>query len=436
MKRFHKSEGSVLITAAIAAGIVSILVAGLLAMISNQYLLDNRGHQWNQALHLAEAAVEVGIGELNYQYMGGSGFQAGNGWVDLGGGASYSKTVTNFTNLNGNVVGDYTVIVTNQASLSPSVLGVGTCANSHGPTVSRAVKVTLKRTYNKAFYAKNGISFTNPSYIVDSFDSTDPTKSTGGLYNATKRQANAIMAIGTGTMAIKGDVYGTATIGSGGTVTLSGTIGNTTNAVLRKTTVPSAIAHGFITTGAAAPSYATPTVPFNTSIATSLGSISGNYTVSGSGDYTCSAITENTGQTVTFSGNIRLYMSGDLKLSGGGVVVPSGSTLEVYEATKITITGSGFINNAGPADNCSLFGLAATTWTLTGSGAFNATVYAPDAAISFTGPSGMSGAMIGDTLSSTGAGAFHYDEALGGSADYTAVSWKEYRNVAGSWVPN
>jgi len=46
-------RGSVLLSAAVSASVLAILIAGVLAYLSNEYNLNNRAHSWNQAFHLA-----------------------------------------------------------------------------------------------------------------------------------------------------------------------------------------------------------------------------------------------------------------------------------------------------------------------------------------------------------------------------------------------
>ena len=125
MKLYHirPSQGSILVSAAVAAAILSILVAGLLKYFTNEYFLNFRSHAWTQAMHLAEAGVEVGFAELRYQYyQGGSGFTTGRGWTDLGGG-SYSNRVSNFQDTAGNTIGYLDVIVSGVGTSSPQIQG-------------------------------------------------------------------------------------------------------------------------------------------------------------------------------------------------------------------------------------------------------------------------------------------------------------------------
>ena len=64
--RLHRqTSGSALISAAVAAGVLTILVAGFVSYMANEYLLNFRSHAWTQALHLSEAAIETGFAEFN-----------------------------------------------------------------------------------------------------------------------------------------------------------------------------------------------------------------------------------------------------------------------------------------------------------------------------------------------------------------------------------
>ena len=101
-KPFRQTTGSALISAAVAAGVLTILVAGFVSYMANEYLLNFRSHAWTQALHLSEAAIEAGFAEFNYQSsQGGNGFQSSRGWSGSSG--TYTKSVTDFADSTGKV---------------------------------------------------------------------------------------------------------------------------------------------------------------------------------------------------------------------------------------------------------------------------------------------------------------------------------------------
>ncbi len=68
----HTAKGSVLLSAAMSAGVLAIIIAGMLTYLTDEYDANFRTHRWNQALHLSEAAVELGLAQLNYQYTQGA----------------------------------------------------------------------------------------------------------------------------------------------------------------------------------------------------------------------------------------------------------------------------------------------------------------------------------------------------------------------------
>src|SRR5579871_6494465 len=134
------------------AGIFAILIAGFLGYMSNEYNLNFRAHRSNQAFHLAESAVELGLAEYNYAYsVGGNGFTSANGWSGSSG--TYTKTVSNLTDLSGNAVGTLSVTASGIGASNPQFLGVGTVtsANYGGPSIARAVQVELAGTSSSLF---------------------------------------------------------------------------------------------------------------------------------------------------------------------------------------------------------------------------------------------------------------------------------------------
>src|SRR5713101_7174263 len=117
--RLHQTHGSTFISAAFFAAVLAILVGGVLTYLTNEYTLNQQSHLWNQALHLSEAATEIGFAELNFQsFQGGTGFQSSRGWSNTSA-SVYTKTVSSFTNGLGNVIGNLSVTVSTSNSLNP-----------------------------------------------------------------------------------------------------------------------------------------------------------------------------------------------------------------------------------------------------------------------------------------------------------------------------
>src|SRR5579862_9035004 len=163
-KHRHSARGSVLISAAMIAGIFAILIAGFLVYMSNEYNLNVRAHRWNQAFHLAESGVEVGLAEYNYPYtLGSNGFSSANGWSSSGG--TYTRTVSNLTDTSGNSVGTFSVTASGVGTSNPKFTAIGTVTSGHwgGSSVARAVSVSLASASSSLFpfaiVSKSPLSF-------------------------------------------------------------------------------------------------------------------------------------------------------------------------------------------------------------------------------------------------------------------------------------
>ena len=444
-----------------AAGIMAIITVGLLAMISNQYILDSRSNQWDQSLNLAEAAVEIGAGEMNYQYAGGNGFQTAQGWSNLVSG-TYSKTVSNFTDAAGNGVGNLTVTVSGVGGANPKIQGVGTCTAGvyKGPKPSRAVNVVLSGAsrFPYGMITKGAFTVSASKTYTDSYDSSDPTKSTGGLYDAAKMQPNGtvVSAATSGTGfdfgAKQATIYGNVYTGPGASVYMGGasSLGNTLVAIDRSPTVADGIAKGYVRSdfSGSIPSAA---MPADFAPVSNLGTINSSTTIN-SGDYTANALdysAKHLSMVVT-GGTVRLKVNGNMLFDwSSSIVVKPGTKLELYIAGSTvqipgvgdgTPAGGGIINQSGIPSNLSLVGLStSTSWTFVSDGSYTGTIYAPDADISFWKIITVNGAYVFKSVSLLKDSTLHYDEALknggGGGSTYTVGSWKELRYVSGSWVP-
>jgi hypothetical protein len=435
---WQREDGSALMAAAVAACILGIMVTGFLAWVTNEYRLTQRSNSWTQSLFLAEAGLEVGCAEINYPYLqGGSAFSANDGWSPAGSGG-YQKTVTDFKDSNGNTVGSFSVLVSGLNGSTPTIQGVGTATQSQGPSTGRAIQIWLKQrsSFPYALAAKEQINMNGGTY-VDSFDSSDSAKSTGGIYDASKQQANAIVASMSATPALQlTTIYGTASTTASGGVSLSGSIGPTLDPLLRATTVGDAETQGWVThdLNISIPDVA---LPSGLNTAPNLGVIGSGQTVS-SGDWQADSV--DCKNSILIIGHVRLYVRGDFTTTGqGNLQISPGASLEIYIGGNVKLAGGGVINGSGLAANNQWYGLASSTdWKVAGGGQWLGTVYAPEASIKFTGNSDSFGAFVANDFTINGGAAFHYDEALknlsGGNQKYSVATWQELRYVDGSWV--
>ncbi len=445
-RQLHSERGSAITAAAVSSSILAIVVAGLLTYMANEARLNFRSHDWTQSLHLAEAAIETGLAEYTYQYTaGGTGFQSSRGWS--GGSGTYVKTIA-VTNALNQVVGAAQVTVSNVGGSTPQIDGVGTITTAgFGGSVARAVRVKLANSskYPVGIMSKSTINLNGNNMYADSFDSTDPAKSTGGQYDATKKQPNGNVATNSeliNSLNIgNADIYGYAYTGPSGTVTMgpNGSVGPTFVSGDRATTVAAGTANGWIRndfdvdvpdatlpTGLAG----APTVPG--------GTINNNMTIAG-GDWQASSISLAANRTLTITGTVRLYVTGNTSITGNGrISISPGARLEVYCGGSISLAGNGVVNNNRAEDN-QWHGLSTcASASIAGNGSFVGTLYAPNAALSVGGNGEVQGAVVANSITFSGNANLHYDESLQnvtGSTGYTVVSWQELRQSGTTWVP-
>lgn len=438
LSRTNRQAGSALVSAAVIAAILSIVVAGLVSYMSNEYILNYRSRDWGQALYLAEAGVDYGIAQFTYQ---GSGFTAvPSGWASAGG--SYTKSIS-ITNTAGQAVGTAAVTVSGVGGSNPKVQAVGTvsAARYGGPSTARAVLATLASSspFPYGIVAKGAISLSN-NPETDSFNSATNLAYLGSAdysSNAAYIYANGDMATNGGNVSNGGNVHGKIHTAPSGTATL-GTVGPGFTGATQTTSVPTAEANGWITHD-----FST-TIP-DATIPANFVPVALSGTTIGSGDFYASSLA-NTDYTITGNARIHLTSTGTtINFSGKkGITIQPGATLTIYTEGAIDLTGQGAINNKGVASNCIIYGMpSCTSISAGGNGAFVGAIYAPQADYSWQGggsKSFMAGAIVANTISLQGSVhmIFHFDEALkklSNSGGYSVASWQELRNASSTWVP-
>jgi len=434
-------EGSVITIAVVSAAILSILVAGILAYFSNEYMFNVRSHRWTQALHLAEGAVEYGFGQFTYQ---GNQFQsAPTGWS--GGSGVYTKTISNLTDTAGRIIGNCTVTVSGLGTANPQILGVGTVTQVpyRGPVVSRAVRVILGRSamFPAGVVSKNQINLNGNNAYSDSYDSTDVTKSTGGQYDPAKRQphgdiasnAQIVNTIGIG----NADIYGLVSTGPGGTVSMgaNGSVGPTFVPGDRADTIAEGEANGWIRHDFAV-DIPEVSLPSGAGSWASLGAINNNTLING-GDWIVSSMNLAGSKTLTIQGTVRLYITGEISITGNGqITLSNGAALEAYAADKVKIEGNGILNVPGLPIRNQWRALSTNSFSVAGNGSWIGTVYAPQSPLTIGGNGNVSGAVVANSVTLSGNAQFHYDESLKTSSaygGYLVSSWQEMRYIGGVW---
>lgn len=429
--QLKRCAGQALLGAAILVFVGTAITAGTVVYVMHEQRMSRASAAWVDALHVAEAGAEVAINEY---YKEVSGLTSWIGWSNVT--ANGKVKILGETKLVSAASPDgtlrsYKVVVDLDKYM---VTSTGTVSVVRFTNVTqRAVCVMLAPDYTSPFQA----AFLAKSYVkhggnasVDSFDSRDPNKSTGGLYDPAKRQKNGdIVTICTDPLAAvfatgSGILYGDLIAGIGGGVKISG---NYTN-------------EGVVGSGADV-DISDVIVPMSkvlTDPAIKLAGVADSMTiaVAGNKDMAVSYIKATGGTlTVTGTGKLRIYVEGETSISGSAVMKitpsPPGAPLKVEFYANGDVLLNSCINDSGNAANLGIFGTTScSSVKYTGSDVFTGFMYVPQAAYEFSGSGDCSGAVVAGTIDVTGTGDFHYDEAL---ADimlpfllgYRILSWKE-----------
>jgi hypothetical protein len=471
-----KSHGSILVWTVLTIAILSLLGAELIRLVSAKYQNALQTSTWQEALLAAESGIDLGIVELRKSLFPAPN-HAWEGWNNTPGNGVVSYGITTIPNAglastpmtiavnvdapsslidpsNGwqyyriRTVGTMpitgaarTTDNTQDSSLRKLSLrferftnGVLTAHAISAPQVSRRTEAIVRpvSSFDQAIMSVGTVDLTNQNIVVDSYDSSDPNKSTNGLYDAAKRQENGDIAtdgniIDAGNAHIYGDVATNA-----GVVTGAANITGTERTDFYQEPIPVSAPSWSASNGTTTTVNGTTTL--NAS-ATSGSSIS---------RYQLSAISLNGNQTLTLAGNpdgsktyIEIYVTGDIALSGNAqITVQPGVSAKIYFAGNVSVSGNGILNiNNQPLD-LQLYGIqpldgSTKQVSLGGNAEITASVYAPNANVTVNGGGSSGhvyGSLIGKTVTMTGVTNLHYDEALSSGGiinSYKIVSWFE-----------
>jgi hypothetical protein len=299
------------------------------------------------------------------------------------------------------------------------------------PRATRTIEVLAKPNspYRRAILLDKRFTMGSGG-IIDSFDSSDPTKSTNGLYDVAKRQSNGDVGVN--------DTEGASDLKDSyvfGDVAYSGpTIQNTDNV------------QGPITTPFSRPLVAVRAPVWTTfnpmpSEITAAATLTGGPS-SSPARYKVSKVSLAGGDVLTLAPHaagqesyVEIWVTGDFTTSGSSYTLQQAGVHVTYHIEgDLKVTGSSFVNQTNIAANNIVNVVTppvGTTQkvTINGGGDMIAAINAPGAEFTMTGNAQIYGALIGKKLS-TGGGSVHYDEALdklngNGDYGYSVASWVE-----------
>src|SRR6266404_73307 len=269
--------------------------------------------------------------------------------------------------------------------------------------------VTGSPMFPVGVFGKTSVTFSGGA-TMDGFDSRDGAYSAATAGNTAIRSDGNISVSGTNTV-VKGDATASGTVSA----PVGGVTGTTTNG---------------------APAVTFPPVPACGPPYSSSTGISGTYYTYDPSTGVLTTDSHNTG-TVTLAGGTYCFKSITLQ---SHAVLQVSSPVNLYLTDIFDASSGTLVNNTGIASNLQLFDSLVSTYKnngtpnnpiqLSGGQQTSMAVYAPNAAVTFSGNSNFFGGVIADYVDDSGGTPIHYDGALvnvlGTGAQLSG--WHEVRN--------
>jgi hypothetical protein len=484
MRRQHSTEvGSVLVWTVVVIAILSLIATETLRLVTAKYLNALQTSTWQEALLAAESGIDLAIVELRKSLYPQPN-NAWQGWNNPPGNSvtGYELTTVPNAGLNGTPMTIETNVDAPSQLIDPTnswqyyrirtvgtipITGPARASDNPQDTKLRRLSLRFERftngllvahplqtdangnpiaqisrrieaivrpvsSFDQAIMSVGVVDLTNQNIVVDSYDSSDPTKSTNGLYDPAKRQENGDIAtdgqlIEAGNAQIFGDVATNA-----GTVSGAANITGVERTDFYQEPIP-----------VGAPSWSAIN-SLVTSVTDSIAITAAATQGSAASRFVLSQISLSGNKTLTIAGNplgtqtyVEIYVTGDINVNGiGQIVVQPGVTATIYFAGNVDISGNGVLNSNNQPGDLMLYGIQPPTGTtkhvnIGGNSQITASVYAPghDVTINGGGTNGhVYGSMVGKTVTMTGVSNLHYDEQLGSKGminNYKIVSWFE-----------
>jgi hypothetical protein len=472
-KRFSQSgqrSGSALIIVVVGVTVLSIIIGSVLFSVSASYHTIAHAANWQESLLTAETGADFAMAALRKTLsdpdLAWSGWQSvdSNGQALPDSGRSYQLPAVNTARAMGNgalvrvdapsslrdaagqqwyrirssgvaILNGSAVVDIDKADALLRKLSLRrdrkTGESVPTPQASRVIEVIARpSSFENAIVAEGRIAMNSWRIEVDSYDSTDPAKSTSGAYDSAKRQQNGDVAtdgqiIDAGNAYIYGDVLTNA-----GVVTGAANVTGEQRTDFYQDLMP----------------VKTPTwsvINTNPTYVQTTTTLTGG-TKDNPARYKLGWVTLTGGKVLTFAPSAtdvesytEVWVTGSINLSGTGqVTVKPNAHVKIYVEGDVNITGNGIINETQKPANLELFGVTPSdgvsrSFTLSGNGSFTGVVYAPDHIVSLSGGGSNGnyfGSIVAKTVTMSGNTSVHYDESLAAGdyiTDYKIASWFE-----------
>ncbi len=376
-------KGSVLVVALLFATVLSILGVAYLGLIASEAKITPRSFSSANALNVAEAGAEIALWELKYS---GADFTSNEGWS-----GTTSKTKTSSIQVaDGTAIGEYSVTVTD-ISTTPKIEATGYAPDSTQPEGARKVRVVVRKDTSPFDYALfSGGSLTmSGNGKANSYDSTVTTSPTTFNSNGNIGSNSSISLSG------NSGVYGNATPGPESSVTIGSNayVTGSTTAASSTTSLPAIDASSW------------PTGTSELRITQSTESVSLI-----PGTYTYTSISVSGDGNLSIGSNVKIYVSGSVSISGTGTVAIADDVV-LCATGDVSVSGNGIFNTGKIPSDLVIYSTGSSI-SFTGNSTFYGAVYAPNATVQLAGNGDVYGSVIGNSVSVTGDGSIHYDQAL------------------------
>ncbi|MBP7372337.1 MAG: hypothetical protein KBG39_03140 [Opitutaceae bacterium] len=451
---FHPrtQRGSVLIVALLFSIIIAISLGSYLSLSQSTLRMANRAFYYNGALNLAETGLEQAMWSINKAVA-----QNASAWADWTTEGSTVRRKIDGLDYGHGVTGQARVRVYDYTgSNTPYIVVRATLASPTMPPVEKWLRVGLIRgsRFANGLVAKESITFSGGNVMVDSWNSDpdrNPATAAIPFSNAVRNDKGSVGSVSIQASAIdisNSAIWGSAaTGGSAPRVGPNGSILNEDSALADKTgwsnpnVDPSLVSTDFT---ANFDPVAQPT-------ATPIASVLGTGTIGAAGTsttlcYTALSLSGNSSKVLTVEGHVTLILNAPagtdaISMSGqASIHITEGSSLTIYTAGDVAITGGGLVNDNPAPITFQLWGTSTSTTTkqdikIAGNGVLKAVVYAPNGTVTATGGGSageVMGSIVANDVSLTGGSSFHYDESLADldvKAPFRIGYWSEMLNV-------
>lgn len=185
-----RTRGSALLTTMILTGILTVSLAGYIAVVSQQNKFSARAQGWNLAIAVAEAGLEEGLQHLNAN----SAKLSVDGWKYDGGAYTITRRFGDGNGYRVHITNSTTPIVVSRAYINNFTFApdqkkdVGTVGGEIDPTktIVRAVAVTCSKgsLFTRALAIQKSLDLNGNNVLTDSYDSSSLFGSSNGIYSA------------------------------------------------------------------------------------------------------------------------------------------------------------------------------------------------------------------------------------------------------------